>query len=337
MQNKNQIILIAEAGVNHNGSLQKAYKLIDIASYCGANYIKFQITDASVISTFAKKAKYQIDKKNTRESQYLMIKRLEMEWSKIHPLLIKRCKKKNIKFLTSIFDSSWIDEIKKLNLDYIKIPSGEINNFPLLKSVTKLKKKILLSTGASNILEIECAVNFLLKNGIKKKNLTIMHCNSAYPTPINDVNLLAINYLKKKFKLSVGFSDHSLGSEAGIASVALGVKVIEKHFTISNFMRGPDHKISLNPKQLKNFVTSIRKTEKALGKNKKFVTNSEKVNRNLIRKSIYANTDIKKNEFFTNQNIKLKRPGTGLKPIQFEKMIGKKSKKNFKFDQLIHN
>ncbi len=333
--NNNKIIIIAEAGVNHNGNLQNAYKLIDVAAKCKADYIKFQIVDASVISTNAKKAKYQIDKKNKTESQFSMIKKLEMNWFKIHPLLMKRCKKRNIKFLTSIFDTGWIGEIKRLNLDYIKIPSGEINNFPLLKSVASLNKKVLLSTGASKILEIKNAINFLFKNGLKKKNLTIMHCNSAYPTPNNDINLLAIKYLQDQIKLQIGFSDHSLGAEAAIASVALGVNVIEKHFTLSNSMRGPDHKISLNPKQLKSFVSSIRTTEKALGKYKKFITNSEMPNRKIIRKSIYANCTIKKGDVFTNKNIKLKRPGVGLHPIKLEKIIGKKSKKKFKLDQLI--
>ncbi len=331
----NKTVIIAEAGVNHNGSLQNAYKLIDVAANCKADYIKFQIVDASVISTNAKKAKYQIDKKNKTESQFSMIKKLEMNWFKIHPLLIKKCKKKNIRFLTSIFDTGWINEIKKLNLDYIKIPSGEINNYPLLKSVANLNKKVLLSTGASKILEIKDAIDFLFKNGLKKNNLTVMHCNSAYPTPVNDINLLAIKYLKDKTKLNIGFSDHSLGAEAAIASVAFGVTVIEKHFTLSNSMSGPDHKISLNPKQLKSFINSIRKTEKALGKYNKFVTNSERPNRNIIRKSIYANSIIKKGDKFTSKNIKLKRPGVGMHPIKFEKIIGKKSKKNFKLDQLI--
>jgi N,N'-diacetyllegionaminate synthase len=309
--------------------------LIDVAANCNADYIKFQIVDASVISTNAKKANYQIDKKNKTESQFSMIKKLEMDWFKIHPLLIKKCENKNIKFLTSIFDTCWINEIKKLNLDYIKIPSGEINNYPLLKSVANLNKKILLSTGASKIIEIKDAINFLFKNGLKKNNLTVMHCNSAYPTPLNDINLLAIKYLQDKLKLNIGFSDHSLGAEAAIASVALGATVIEKHFTLSNLMRGPDHKVSLNPKQLRLFIDSIRKTEKALGKYNKFVTNSEWPNRNIIRKSIYANSIIKKNEKFTSKNIKLKRPGVGMHPKKFEKIIGKKSKKNFKFDQLI--
>lgn len=333
--NNNKTIIIAEAGVNHNGSLQNAYKLIDVAAKCKADYIKFQIVDASVISFNAKKAKYQIDKNNKTESQFSMIKKLEMNWSKIHPLLIKRCKKKKIKFLTSIFDSSWIREIKKLRLDYIKIPSGEINNHQLLKSVANLNKKILLSTGASKILEIKSSIDYLIKNGLKRKNLTIMHCNSAYPTPMSDVNLLAIKYLQDKLKLSVGFSDHSLGINAAIASVALGVSVIEKHFTLSNSMSGPDHKISLNPKQLEEFVKSIRNTEKALGAYGKFVTSSERINRKIIRKSIYANLKIKKGEIFTNKNIKLKRPGVGLSPKLFEKILGLKSKKNYKYDQLI--
>lgn len=331
----NKTIIIAEAGVNHNGSLQNAYKLIDVAANCKADYVKFQIVDASVISINAKKANYQIDKKNKTESQFSMIKKLEMDWFKIHPLLIKKCENKNIKFLTSIFDTSWINEIKKLNLDYIKIPSGEINNYPLLKSVANLNKKILLSTGASKIIEIKDAINFLFKNGLKKKDLTLMHCNSAYPTPLNDINLLAIKYLQDKLKLHIGFSDHSLGVEAAIASVALGATVIEKHFTLSNLMRGPDHKVSLNPKQLKLFIDSIRKAEKALGKYNKFVTDSERPNRNIIRKSIYANSIIKKGEKFTSKNIKLKRPGIGMHPKKFEKIIGKKSKKNFKLDQLI--
>ena len=335
MKKKNKIIIIAEAGVNHNGSLNNAYKLIDVAAKYKADFIKFQITDASVISTNAKKAKYQIDKKNSKESQFSMIKKLEMNWKTIHPMLIRRCKKKKIKFLTSIFDNNWVDEIKSLNLEYIKIPSGELNNFPLLKSLAKINNRIILSTGASKFHEIKSAINYLVKNGQKKKNITLMHCNSAYPTPSNDANLLAIKYLKDKLKISVGLSDHTLGAEAGIASVALGVSIIEKHFTLSNSMRGPDHKTSLNPKQLKQFIDSIRKTEISMGKYNKFVTISEKINRNIIRKSIYANCKIKKGEIFTRDNIKLKRPAFGLNPILFEKLIGKKSKKNYSVDQLI--
>ncbi len=328
-------IIIAEAGVNHNGNFKNIFKLIDIASDCKADYIKFQITDSNIISKKAKKAKYQVNKLNKNETQYAMVKKLEMNWKKIHPILIKRCKKKNIGFLTSIFDHTWAKEIKKLNLDFIKIPSGEINNFPLLKSVANLKKKVLLSTGASTFNEIKNAVKFLFRNGLNKKNLIIMHCNSAYPTPMKDVNLLSIKFLKNKFKIPIGFSDHSLGNEAAIASVALGASVIEKHFTISNSMQGPDHKTSLNPLQLKQFVRSIRLTEKAIGEERKFITNSERVNRNLIRKSIYANTNIKKGEKFNRENIGLKRPGTGIKPKHFEKILGKKSKKNYKHDQLI--
>lgn len=335
MNRKKKIIILAEAGVNHNGSLKNAFKLIDIASDCKADYIKFQITDSNIISKKAKKAKYQIDKLKKNETQHSMVKKLEMNWKKIHPILIKRCKKKKIGFLTSIFDYRWTEEIKKYNLDFIKIPSGEIDNFPLLKSVANLKKKILLSTGASTFNEVKNAVKFLFKNGLNKKNLTVMHCNSAYPTPINDVNLLAIKYIKEKFKIAVGFSDHSLGNEAAIASLPLGVSVIEKHFTISNKMKGPDHKISLGPKDLKKFINSIRKTEIAMGNEKKFVTNSEKQNRILIRKSIYANSEIKKGETFNRNNLRLKRPGNGLKPKLFEKLMGRKSKRNYKFDQLI--
>lgn len=331
---KNKIVIIAEAGVNHNGQVKNAFKLIDIAAKSGADYVKFQVTDSNLISKNAKKAKYQISK-NKSETQFSMIKKLEMNWSKIHPLLIKRCNKQNIKFLTSIFDEIWVDQIESLNMDFIKIPSGEIDNFPMLEKVARLKKKILLSTGASKFEEIKKTVNFLLKKGVNKKNLIVMHCNSAYPTPIDHANVLAIKQLKEKLKLKVGFSDHTTGVEATLVALSLGICIVEKHFTISKQMKGPDHKISQSPKQLKSFVNSIRIAERALGSGVKEITKSEKPNRILIRKSIHANKDISKGEIFTKKNIKLKRPGNGIRPIFFNKVLGKKAKKNFKKDELI--
>ena len=334
MIKKDKVFIIAEAGVNHNGNIKLAYKLIDKASLAKVDAIKFQTFTANTLVTKnARMAKYQSKDKRFK-SQFEMLKKLEFSKA-MHKKCIIRCKKRNINFLSSPFSIEDVVFLEQFNLMYFKIPSGEITNLPYLRFIAGRKKKIILSTGMSTNKEINVAVNVLKKYGTNLKDIILLHCNSAYPTPVNDINLLAIKYLKDKTKLNIGFSDHSLGAEAAIASVAFGVTVIEKHFTLSNSMSGPDHKISLNPKQLKSFINSIRKTEKALGKYNKFVTNSERPNRNIIRKSIYANSIIKKGDKFTSKNIKLKRPGVGMHPIKFEKIIGKKSKKNFKLDQLI--
>lgn len=328
---KKKIIIIAEAGGNHNGSLIKAYKLVDIAKKAGADYVKFQTFKArTLVSVNAPKANYQ--KKNVKsDSHYEMIKKLEMSYD-MHLKLIKYCKKKKIKFLSSPFCIESFDMLNKFKLDFIKIPSGEITNLPYLKHISQFKNNIILSTGMSTIKEIEDALKILKK---KKRKIILLHCNTEYPTPIKDINLNAINNLRKKFKLDVGYSDHSLGIKVPIIATALGAKVIEKHFTISKKLKGPDHACSLEPKELNAMVKAIRDTEIILGKNIKIVSQSERKNISIARKSIFALKKIKKGEKFSKSNLICLRPGNGISPMQIEKIYGKKSNHNFFAGQLI--
>ena len=323
-------IIIAEAGINHNGSLKKAIKMIDIAAQSGADYIKFQHTNPDLISSYAKKSDYQ--KKNTSafETQKDMIKKIHFNWEKIYPLLLKRCKKKKINFLTSIFAVKDLKKINKYKLDFIKIPSGEITNYPLLRAVAKLKKKIILSTGMANTKEITEALNIFYKNKLSKKKITLLHCVSAYPTPYKILNLNSILYLKNKYKINVGFSDHSIGIEAPIAAVALGSTVIEKHFTLDQSLNGPDHSSSLAPKELKYMINCIRNIEISLGKKNKKPSKLELKNLPLVRQSIHATNDILRGERFTKNNIALMRPYYGMHPKFFNKMFNKKSNKSYK-------
>ena len=331
---KHKVFIIAEAGVNHNGKLNLALKLIDKAAEANADAIKFQtFTADNLVIKNSPLAKYQ-KKKIKINNQYKLLKKLEFT-KKMHIKCIERCKIKKIKFLSSPFSIPDIIYLKSLKQKIFKIPSGEITNYPYLEYIGSLKKKIILSTGMSNLIEISNAVNILLKNGTKKNNITLLHCNSAYPTPFSDVNLNSINLLKKKFSLKVGISDHSPGIEIPICSVAYGVSIIEKHFTLNKKMIGPDHSSSINSEELKNMVISIRNAESALGYNKKKISKSEKENIKIVRKSIVANKNISKGEIFSNENITCKRPGTGISPIYFKKIIGKKAYKDFKKDELI--
>lgn len=335
MTNSIKTFIIAEVGVNHNGSLKKALKYIDIAATCGADAVKFQTFDTNLLVTkHAKKANYQINKLNKNETQFQMLKKLKFT-DKMHKACMKKSKKKKIIFLSSAFDINSLKYLKKFKLKYFKVPSGELNNIPYLEFLGKLNSKILLSTGMSNLKEIDRAVKTLVKCGTKKEKISLMQCTSAYPAPNNELNLNVITTLKKKFKLNIGFSDHSLGIEASLAAVALGASIIEKHITLDTKMKGPDHKASLNPKEFKLLVDNIRKVEIMLGDNNKKVTKSEKKNIKIVRKSIVALKDISKNEKFSSLNIICKRPGTGISPIHFKKIIGKKAKVNFKKDELI--
>lgn len=331
MQKK--IRIIAEAGVNHNGDINKIYKLINIASKAKCDFVKFQITNASLISKYAPKANYQMITTDKKETQHEMIKKLEFDWDRLHPKLVNYCKTKNINFLTSAFDESALKQVDKLKLRLFKVPSGEITNYPYLDYLSKLNGEVLLSTGMSTLNEIERALKILMKN--KKRKITLLHCNTAYPTPFEDANLNAIKTLQKEFNLPVGFSDHTLGIEASIAAVALGATVIEKHFTINRKLKGPDHKASLEPDELFNLTESIRNIEKSFGSGKKIVSKSEKENLNIARKSIVAKLEIKKGEKFSLSNLTVKRPGSGISPFKINQIIGKKSKFNFKKDQII--
>ena len=331
----NKTFIIAEAGVNHNGSLKKALKLIDMAASAGANAIKFQTFKAENLATdYAPKAEYQKYKSLKKETQFQMLKKLEFTEA-MHNACFKKCKKKKIIFISSAFDMESLNYLKKFKLRYFKVPSGEITNIPYLEVLGKFKKKVILSTGMSNINEIKKAIQTLVLNGTKKNNITLMQCTSAYPAPYDEINLNTIATLRNTFKLNIGFSDHSLGIQAGIAAVALGAKVIEKHITLSKKLKGPDHRASLNPQEFKFMAQSIRIVEKILGSKIKQITKAEKKNIYVVRKSIVASTIIKKNEKFNKDNIACKRPGTGISPLFFKKLIGKKSIKNFNKNDLI--
>ncbi len=329
------VFIIAEAGVNHNGSLKLAKKLIDIASKAGADAIKFQTFKASnLVTTQAKKAKYQKLNSKNKETQFRMLKKLELN-EEFHKKLISYCKYKKIIFLSSPFDQESIELLKKLGLKIIKIPSGEITNLPYLRQVGKLNKKIILSTGMSNMNEVKTALKILIKSGTKKKNITVMHANTEYPTPMKDVNLLAMQKIGKELNINVGYSDHTLGIEVDIAAVALGAKCIEKHFTLSKNMRGPDHKASLESNELIEMIKAVRNIEKALGKGAKKPSSSEIKNLKIVRKSIVAKTKIKKGEILGEHNIAAKRPGDGISPMSWDDIIGTKAKKDYSLDELI--
>jgi len=328
-------IIIAEAGVNHNGNPETALKMVEEAAKTGVDYVKFQtfVTELC-ISTKAPKAEYQKNNTNNEDSQFEMVKKLELDID-AHHKIIEHCKKHNIKFLSTPFDLVSIDTLKKLGFNLWKIPSGEITNLPYLRKIGSMNDNVILSTGMSNLGEIEKALEILEQAGTKRKNITILHCNTEYPTPYEDVNLNAMNTIKNAFKTEVGYSDHTEGIEIPIAAVALGAKIIEKHFTLDKSMDGPDHKASLNPEELMQMVKSIRNIEKALGNGIKSASPSEQKNIYIARKSIVAAKNMKKGDTFTEQNITVKRPGSGISPMMWDEIIGKKAKIDFNQDDLI--
>jgi N,N'-diacetyllegionaminate synthase len=332
---KKKVIIIAEAGVNHNGSLNLAKKLILAASKANADYIKFQTYNPEdMVRRNTSLAKYQKKNLKNKISQYDLLKRYQLK-KKYYKILIQFSKQNNIKFLSSPFDIDSINFLNKLNLDFIKIPSGEIDNFFYLKNIAKLNKKLILSTGMSNIKEIENAINLLTKFGTKRKNINLLHCHTDYPSEPQNLNLKAIQTLKKKFKLNVGYSDHSVGIEAPIIAVSYGSKIIEKHLTLDKSFPGPDHSSSLEPFEFKKMVTAIRNTEKMLGNGIKKPTNKELKNKPLVRKSIFAKISIKKGEKFSEKNLICKRPLIGISASKWYNLIGKRAKKNFKPDDKI--
>jgi N,N'-diacetyllegionaminate synthase len=329
------VFIIAEAGVNHNGSIEIAKKLVDVASISGANAIKFQTFKATNLALKnAPKAEYQKTKDNSSESQFDMLKKLELDIDS-HKTLINHCNIKNIMFLSTPFDLESINLLAELDLKIIKIPSGEINNLPYLRHLGSLGKKVILSSGMSTLSEIDIAIKILVKAGTLKENITILHANTMYPTPMQDVNLRAMQTIQNKLGVNVGYSDHTLGIEVDIAAVAMGATVIEKHFTLDKTMIGPDHKSSLNPEELKSMISSIRNIELALGSNIKRPSNSEIVNINVVRKSLYASKPIKKGDKFTEKNIAVKRPGNGLSPMKWDEMIGQVAKKDYCKDDAL--
>ena len=330
------VFIIAEAGVNHNGSIELAKKLIDIASEAGVDAIKFQTFKASnLVTKDAKKAKYQ--KENMQDgddNQYNMLKKLELDID-THKELIGYCTSKKIMFLSTPFDHDSIELLEGLGLEIFKIPSGEITNLPYLRHVGSLKKKIILSTGMANMDEIRDALNILVQAGTLKENITILHANTMYPTPMEDVNLNAMLTIGKTFDLSYGYSDHTLGIEVDIAAVAMGASVIEKHFTLDKNMDGPDHKASLEPDELKAMVKAIRNIQQALGDGVKRPSKSEIPNMEIARKSIVAKKDIKKGEILNEENLTVKRPGNGISPMKWDEIVGSKAQKDYKEDEII--
>jgi N,N'-diacetyllegionaminate synthase len=328
-------IIIAEAGVNHNGSIEFAKRLIDVAAKAGADYVKFQTFKAeTLITKTAEKAEYQQELTGANETQFEMIKKLELD-KQAHEKLINYCYKKGIKFLSTAFDHGSIELLAKLDIPIYKIPSGEITNLPYLRHVGGMGKPIIMSTGMSTLNEVRDAQNILLEAGVKKNDLTILHCNTEYPTPMTDVNLRAMLTIQDELGVKVGYSDHTLGIEMPIAAVAMGATVIEKHFTLDRNLPGPDHVASLEPDELKNMVTSIRNIEKAMGDGLKNPSPSEIKNMSVIRKSIVAKQIIKKGELFSEENLTVKRPGTGISPIEWPKLVGQQSKQNYDPEDLI--
>jgi N,N'-diacetyllegionaminate synthase len=329
------VFIIAEAGVNHNGSAQLAKQLIDIAVDSGADAVKFQtFKTENLVSKNAQKANYQKETTDESESQFDMIKKLELDVG-VHRELIAYCQEKNIMFLSTPFDHDSIDMLSNLLLQIFKIPSGEITNLPYLRHVGSLEKQVILSTGMSNLQEVGDALNILIDAGTPKENVTVLHANTMYPTPMEDVNLEAMLTIQKEFGVAIGYSDHTLGIEVDIAAVAMGASVIEKHFTLDKTMDGPDHKASLEPKELKAMVSSIRNIEKALGSSEKKPSASESVNIEIVRKSIVASQDIEKGEVLTEENITVKRPGNGINPMKWDDIIGSIAAKSYNRGSLI--
>lgn len=332
-----KIIIIAEAGVNHNGDLNNAFKLVDAAVDAGVDYIKFQTFKADkLVSKNAKKADYQIQNtKNSEDSQLSMLKKLELSHEN-HDKLIAYCKERNIKFFSTAFDLDSLAYLKEIGLDLVKIPSGEITNLPYLRKAAKLFTKVILSTGMSTMDDISAAVQVFKNEGIGNDQITILHCNTEYPTPMLDVNLKAMLAIGKEFGTEIGYSDHTLGIEVPTAAVALGAKIIEKHFTLDNSMEGPDHAASLEPQELKAMVSAIRNIEQAIsGSGLKEPSESERKNMAIARKSIVAKTDIKMGEIFSEDNITVKRPGSGISPMEWDSVIGKSAPRDFESDELI--
>lgn len=328
-------IIIAEAGVNHNGSFQMAKKMVDAAKSCGVDYIKFQTFRAEKISNrFAAQAEYQRNNLKKESTQLEMLRQLELKQSDFRSLY-DYCSEIGIKFLSTPFDLESIDFLADFGMDYMKVPSGEITNLPYLRKIAKTGIPVIMSTGMCTMLEIEEAIDVLYINGLTTDRITLLHCNTEYPTPMQDVNLRAMETLHSAFGTRVGYSDHTKGIEVPVAAVALGASVIEKHFTLDRTLPGPDHVASLEPDDLKKMVDSIRNIEMAMGTGEKKVTDSERKNIAVARKSIVAARNIISGETFTEENLTVKRPGTGISPMSWDGIIGRIASRNFQADELI--
>ncbi|HRI34279.1 MAG TPA: N-acetylneuraminate synthase [Saprospiraceae bacterium] len=336
----NKTIIIAEAGVNHNGSVKLAKKLIDIAAEANADYVKFQTYKTeNLVSNKATMADYQLanlDVQPGEQTQFDMLKKLELTQNDFIELK-QYCEIKKIKFLSTAFDLESLDFLNSLGLDFFKVPSGEITNYPYLKKIGSFGKKIILSSGMCDMFEIKQAISLLVKSGTSHNNITVLHCTTDYPTDYNDVNLNAMLTIKEELNVNIGYSDHTLGIEVALGAVTLGATIIEKHFTIDKLMEGPDHKASLNPTELANLVGGIRAIEKSLGSNIKIATLTEQKNKLAARKSIHIIKNLSAGHILTESDLIMKRPGTGISPMLIETVVGKKIKTNLEANHLLNN
>lgn len=329
----NKIFIIAEAGVNHNGDIELARKLVDAAVAAGADVVKFQTFKAeNLVCKNARKAEYQMETTDKEESQFDMLKKLELT-PDMHEQLTDYCRQKKIMFLSTPFDVDSLRYLVQRDIDMIKIPSGEITNYPYLREAGKTGKKVILSSGMSTLDEVKAAIKVLKDNG--SGEITVLHCNTEYPTPYEDANLKAMITLRDELGIAVGYSDHTPGIEVPIAAAALGATVIEKHFTLDKNMEGPDHKASLEPDELKAMVCAVRNIEKALGDGIKKPSQSESKNMNIARKSIVAKSSIRQGQPFTEENLTVKRPGDGISPMRWNDVIGKSADRDYDEDDLI--
>ncbi len=332
---KAYIYIIAEAGVNHNGSVELAKKMVLCAAECGANAVKFQTFCAdSLVSSHAPKAGYQLETTPFTETHKEMLKRLELKYED-QRVLYEYANTLGIDFLSSPFDLESIDFLSDLGVGIIKIPSGEITNLPYLRKIGKLGKKIILSTGMSTLGEVEAALEILKTSGTHEKDMVLLHCTTQYPTPDEEVNLKAMITLGSAFEMPYGYSDHTKGIEIPIAAAAMGAIIIEKHFTLDKTMEGPDQKASLEPEELRRMVVAVRRIEKAMGTGLKKVASLEWENRRIVRKSIIAREKILRNQIFTEKNLTTKRPGTGISPMEWDRVLGQKARKNYLPDEVI--
>ena len=331
----NRTLIIAEAGVNHNGDIKLAKQLIDVAADCGADYVKFQTFSADrIVTKSADKAEYQKQSFDSSESQFEMLKRLELS-VEMHLELIEHCKHKSIKFLSTGFDIQSVDLLVGLGLNLVKIPSGEITNLPLLRHIGSLDLPVILSSGMSTMKEIGDALLILEQTGLRRDQITVLHCTTEYPAPMSEVNLRAMNNICATFGVAVGYSDHTVGIEVSIAAVALGASVIEKHFTIDRSLPGPDHRASLEPNELIAMVKAIRNVEVALGSDVKEPTISEIKNIRIARKSILAGRKIEVGEILSASNLVVKRPGDGVSPMHWDRLIGQIASREYLPDEKI--
>lgn len=328
-------VIIAEAGVNHNGDLGLAKHLIDAAADAGADLVKFQTFNANrQVTRTAKKAHYQAQTTDSKESQHEMLRRLELT-PDMHKELIAHCAERGIGFFSTGFDIESVDLLMGLGQDHFKIPSGEITNLPYLRHIGKLGKTVILSTGMATLGEIEAAIDALEQAGTTRANMTVLHCTTEYPTPINEVNLRAMQSIQTAFGVAVGYSDHTQGIEVAIAAVAMGASVIEKHFTLDRKLPGPDHQASLEPAELRAMVAAIRNIEVAFGDGVKRLTPSEARNKPVARKSLVASRSIKAGDTFSAKNVTTKRPGTGISPMRWDEVMGRAALRDFSIDELI--